>query len=1049
MYFVHRQCQLVEACTNETGSTSVKFCDIDSHNKYAPTKQNQMCDRQSVLEVILRHPDFANEQSDDARVNRPSNDLTLKFTYKRRLLTRYALILDETQDTMVRESWTFLRLAIRNWVVYDLPSNTEVGVILANDSGSSKQFDLSSLDQEKNRNLIASFIPFSPGESQKPACMNCAVRDALAMLEKQSKYYGAAHSVILIISPGMDAKTEYLTLGSMAKQKKIHISTINYPGIIHRKPLDALAKLTRGLSFTLFETKHNSERSCLSTYFHLVNMLRSIMAEYYEGNKFDLPIEIHRKKLFDINDEQSNKRRLITGSFLVDDTMGVPSVFLIYTHSTEYPLINSAILNSPNGIRYFKRSDERLSVKQLSIEAQINETGSWTYTIDRFNGNPQPHYVQVLASVQKDRIPVIKVNAWIQQQHFFDDKIDFQNIHLPITIYVEVKKGDLPVSDALVEVLIRRPDFECDMSTKCEKTLRICDTGGGDPDVTKGDGIYTRYFNPISTGAGIYQLHVRVTDNGNTAYSLPDGFNINFSDLSGTKCCGSFVPYPSKQPLPTFQRIVPTLTVFVSEKEIHNDIIGSEGKMGDVRLESVDTTRIILSWTAPDMGGLNVARYEVRYSYTLQDIVDHFDTSVLWMHDSPLAFSIGDHTEFTMNISADPSLIGKSFFIAVRPYARLANDSKPGPVSNYVHVYVQTPLPVTNLTTTSNVHQPPNNDGVPHKSSNYSIDLKSIVIIIIIAVITVILFCCFASCYYCLYRRRNKCNEKLEMNAASDVGIHSKNIVVGNNFIPPLNNENSIQRISSPSPPKQDDVYQDHPQFDQMAYIVCTQEIPNPHTVGLPLYHTVNDMNKQQPYAMIHDLENHFYDNYKQENHTICQPPDKTSDSISDSNALPRNSKRQILSPYQSWTASQLLLEHERRENSLDDSTTDFIIEQDAQPNADHVLLIQNRNRNEKGIPTVGIVNLTTGVSPTVPSLPCPLNNSVHQKNHTFNSGDSAQLPSSSNYSMFTRNNDLFQSLYKQNTNSTRNNNYSLHGSLCSVHSVNDIKKKKRTITMV
>lgn len=37
-----------------------KFCDGKNHNKYAPTKQNIMCDRKSVTEVILQHPDFVN-----------------------------------------------------------------------------------------------------------------------------------------------------------------------------------------------------------------------------------------------------------------------------------------------------------------------------------------------------------------------------------------------------------------------------------------------------------------------------------------------------------------------------------------------------------------------------------------------------------------------------------------------------------------------------------------------------------------------------------------------------------------------------------------------------------------------------------------------------------------------------------------------------------------------------------------------------------------------------------------------------------------------------
>lgn len=1035
-----------------------------------------MCGRRSVLDVILKHPDFANRSNEDTTLNYQEDAVIPKFTYKKHSTTRYILIVDETQDTMVRESWTFLRLAIRNWVVYDLPANTEVGVLLANDTGSSRQFDLSSLAQEKNRNLIASFIPFSPGESQKPACMNCAVRDAQMMLEKQTNDYGAANSVILIIAPGMDVKTDYLTLSKAAKKQKIRIATINYPGVIHRKPLDALAKSTSGLSYTLFESKQNSERSYLTTYFNLVNMLHHIMTEYYEGNRLDLPIEIHRKKLFDINDDQSAKRRSITGTFLLDDTMGAPSSFQLYTHNTEYPLINSAVLNSPSGVTYLKRSDERLSVKQLSIEAQINETGSWTYTIDRFNGNPQPHFVQVMATVHKGATSAITVNAWIeQQQNNSGDAYSHHSSYGPIIIYVQVKKGELPVNEALVEMAIHRPDIQCDMPSKCEQLLRILDTGSGDPDITRGDGIYTRYFNPVSSGAGTYQFDIQVTDNGNTAYSLPDGYNADFSDLIDTKCCGSFIPHPSKQPLPSFQRIVPTLTVFVSEQQIHNDIIDGLGNIGDVRIESVDTTKIRLSWTAPDMGGLNVARYEVRYAFNVQDIVDSFETSLLWEHDTPLAFSIGDHTAFTMNISTEHSLIGKTIFIAVRPYARLTSDARAGPISNYVRVHVKAPPPPAILATNSpNAQQPPydgyNNEDIVHGSPYYGGDVEWIVLVGIIAIAAIVLICFITICYFCVARRRNRNNEKSTKSSICDGEKFSKqtkldkvNANASNSLISSLNNGNSIHQVPSPSPPKQDYVYQGQPQFDQSAYIICPTEIPDPHTVGLPMYQSDDDINKQQQYSMIQDLENDLFEKYKQDNQMMYRSYGPANGCVpnSNTNTLTRSGQQQTLSPYQSWTASQLLHEHERRHSSLDDiiHPIDHIMEHDMHHNNDNISLIQNGYHKGERLSIAGtpmgtgmvnaMINSTPVNSPPVPPLPYTTNSSGYPINYQIYSGGygGTHTPSMNNYSVVMRNNEPCQTRPKPNASNT--NSSSLQGSLCSVHSGNDIKKKTRTITMV
>lgn len=1048
--FFYSQCNDETTNNSTTEYKPVKFCDDGAHNRYAPTKQNQICDRRSVLDVILKHSDFHNGDS-------PSNtifDPVPKFTYKKRMTTRYVLILDATQDTMVRESWAFLRVAIRNWVLHNLPTNTEVGVIIANDTGTFLQYDISTFSEEKNRNLIASFIPYSPCDSQKPACMSCAIQDAQKMLEKQTIDYGTASSVILIIAPGMDTRTDYETIAKSARNERIKIVTINYPGVIHRRPLDALSQLTSGKSFTLFESKQNSERTFLTTYFDLVNILYNIMVEYYEGNRLDLPMEIHRKKLYDINDDQSAKRRSISGTFLLDDTMRSPSSFLIYTHNIEYPLINSASLTSPSGITYLKKNDERLQMKQLSIEAQINETGSWTYTIDRFNGNPQPHYVQVMATVRKGATSAITANAWIE---FKRNKLG----NGPIIVFVEVKKGDLPVIDALVEMTIIRPEAQCETPSKCEQMLRIFDTGSGDPDITKGDGIYTRYFNPSQSGTGTYQFDIHVSDNGNTAYSLPSNYKLNEKP-----CCGSTIPHPSKQPIPAFQRIVPSMTVFVSDQQAQNEMFDTLGRIGDMHLESVDESKIRLLWTAPDMGGLNVARYDVKYAFHVQDIVDSFDTALPWEYDTPLPFTVGDQTAFTMNISIDPTLIGRTLYIAVRPYARLLNDVRPGPISNYVRVHIKPPPPPP-VAPASNEHSSSydgSGNGDTVLGSPYDpTEIEWIVIAIMATVTAIVILCFVAFCYFCLVKRRNRANEKSTKGSICDSDKFTKHpkadkvsTDISNNLIPSLSNGGGIHQIPAPTPMNQDYVYQ-KTHYDHSTYIICPNDIPDPHIVGLPLYKTDDcSDNQHQQYSIVHELENDSIDKFKDDQNIYRSygPPQ--------SNTLNRNGR--ILSPYESWSASQLLHEHERRHSSLDDMINPVdCVDHDMHHNNDDISLIHNGYHKgdrlsiaEPQMSTNSILMNSTSInSPPVPPLPYTTNYSGYPFNYQIyngTGGQNTQTPSMSNYSMVFRNNDPHQQQMQQmrakNTNNN-NNTASLQGSLCSVHSGSDIKKKTRTITMV
>lgn len=1032
-----------------------------------------MCNRRSMLDVILKHADFFN----DDMITKPSTvDTDPKFIYKKRSTTRYVLVLDETQDTIVRESWTFLRLAIRNWVVNDLPANTEVGVILANETGTSKQFDLSPLDINKNRNLIASFIPFSPSETQRPACMNCAVREAQAMLEKQRTDYGEANAIILIIAPGMDVKTDYLSLGKKARAEKIRMATINYPGVIHRKPLDVLAKETSGLSYTLFESKQNGERTYLSTYFNLANILYNVMVEYYEGNRLDLPMEIHRKKLYDMNDDQiqnsslySGKRssRLITGTFMLNENMGTPASFLIYTHNIELPLINSATLISPSDVSYSKRSDELLSVKQLSIEAQINETGSWTYVVDRFNGNPQPHFVQVMATVRPGFSSAIIAKAWIAQQPNRAGDNYVNNSPGPIIIYVEVKKGELPVNEALVEVVITRPDIPCGAASKCEQKLRIMDTGSGDPDITKGDGIYTRYFSPIN-GAGTYQFDIEVTDNGNTAYSLPDNYNPELYTAVEPRCCGSIIPHPSKQPLPSFQRILPTLTVFVTEQEIQTDIYDGVGHIGDLKLESADTSKIQLSWSAPDMGGVNVYRYDVKYAFSAKDIVDNFDSEAIrWDHDKPYAFSIGDNTAYNMNITSEPSLIGRTIFIAIRPFATLSSDAKPGPVSNYVLVHIRPPAPPL-LPPTSIPDDGIYSSPYPELVEPYKGELGWALLLTLICAGALVLICFCGFCYLCVLRRRSRENEKSSKSSVCGSGKfpkHSKgdktNGNVTNGLIPSPTNSNSIHQIPSPSPPKQMyphktmTLQQQH--YDQSAYTICPSEIPDPHTIGLPLYNSDEEISKQQRYSIANEHDNDLLDKIKQDHHLIYRPCALTAIvAASKTNTLNRNG--QILSPYESWTASQLLHEHERRHSSLDDMINP-IMDHEGHHNTDNISLINSSHHQVERVSISNggglvnsMMNSTPIGAPPVPPLPYTTNSSGYPMNYQIYSSNyatSAQLPNANTYSTVLRTHQPQHQMQPPMNGVNQPFNSSLQGSMCSVHSGSDIKKKTRTITMV
>lgn len=84
----------------------------------------------------------------------------------------------------LQESWSFLRIAVRKFVVYDLPDNTEVGIIVANETNAVRLRALTRLT-DTTRDAIASSVPYNPGDSrnnilEKAApCLHCGLSEAI------------------------------------------------------------------------------------------------------------------------------------------------------------------------------------------------------------------------------------------------------------------------------------------------------------------------------------------------------------------------------------------------------------------------------------------------------------------------------------------------------------------------------------------------------------------------------------------------------------------------------------------------------------------------------------------------------------------------------------------------------------------------------------------------------------------------------------------------------------------------------------------------------
>lgn len=336
------------------------------------------------------------------------------------------------------------------------------------------------------------------------------------------------------------------------------------------------------------------------------------------------------------------------------------------------------------------------------------------------------------------------------------------------------------------------------------------------------------------------------------------------------------MPTPSVESLSPFQRILPPITKIITSESLATS--RNVGKVGDLRVELLASDlKARLSWISPDMGGNSVARYELKYANTVGEITDNFESAQTWSHGTPFPLAPGSETSFTLDLTRDPSLLDQTLFIAIRGFKDLSGDAVPGPVSNWVRVLIPAPPPPPPPPSTfpsapyDTIYSSEHDSVIPKiaRELDFSIEfLLPVVGGILLVTLLISLYC-----YFCVLRRRKP--EKTK---------------------PMKNQEKHLNVSVVPSTP---------------------QNTANPVTISSPIMNQQlrNDLDSRtlppqfEPQYIEEDKKRYSMAHYPEDRHIPHHQGNGLS-VISGNGTLVRG---RTLSPYQSWTASQLLHEHERR----------------------------------------------------------------------------------------------------------------------------------------
>ncbi|KAK7070904.1 hypothetical protein SK128_005677 [Halocaridina rubra] len=678
----------------------VPICPYRSHTPEAPTKHNAQCQGKAAWDVVYQSQDFA-----DGR-NSPSTNMaffvpTLKFVQEKAV--RLVLVVEDTNIMNIQERWEFVRKALRRVVVYDVPDDTYVAIVIFN-SVAKTTAPLMKLESFSDiRQKIGSSLPRNPStvpESYK--CIKCGFREAMRILTTDS--FDAAGANIILVTTGNPA-THHKAADEMlelALKHRVKVDTIIYPQTEHRAQigasngLESLVANTKGNSFTVMDEGVGKD-SKLNMMVALMDALFSSVCASSSQTATGSPVIIHSKYYPGGTDIISE------GSFNVDDSFGPAIRFLVFYYDLNHVGNTLQLTSSSGQIIDAINMQEDGDSNAIFFFNNVVERGVWKYQIENRADSHQGLHVQVTGT--ESAVRKVRLKVWTNGPHAV---INMTEQLAPVIIYAEIKDGNLPILNAKVKAKLQRLGNDISGSSYITMVFDLFDHGLGDPDITGDDGVYSRYLPTMYGSAGYYQLSVTADDNYGHAYT-PVSETLLYQSVSEklTMCCGSKIRYENTQKVTPFHRSVVYGVLDVVSIPPSNDNV-PPNRVLDLQA-SVNQTNgeVQLHWTAPgddnDWGRAN--HYEINLA-TSWSMAKHFEGE--YLQSIPIPAEVGTKQQFSLIIEE----YDRTLYLAMRGVDELGNR---GDVSNIVMLWVPRPLTTAQTITTPQYFQSTDNDAKPYE----------------------------------------------------------------------------------------------------------------------------------------------------------------------------------------------------------------------------------------------------------------------------------------------------------------------------------------------
>ncbi|XP_047737114.1 uncharacterized protein LOC125178112 [Hyalella azteca] len=241
-----------------------------------------------------------------------------------------------------------------------------------------------------------------------------------------------------------------------------------------------------------------------------------------------------------------------TGTFSLDTSLAAHARFAVYYYDLNH-VGNAIHLTAPSGTTFasVNMQEEDGDVNMIFVNLHNAEKGVWRYKVENRADSHQGLHIQVTAQPSTSNDVTVKV--WTSQSDDEDQQTETQQ---PIVMYGEVKVGGISVLNAGVMATLQRLGTNATGGTYPPVHVPLLDLGTGDPDITRGDGIYSRYAPPLD-GPSRYALTLSV-DASKAVLALSHNHHAGsstsqYSAYRNTASSSTFPSEPSHEGTTTYQ----------------------------------------------------------------------------------------------------------------------------------------------------------------------------------------------------------------------------------------------------------------------------------------------------------------------------------------------------------------------------------------------------------------------------------------------------------------------------------------------------------------